>query len=132
MNQLTTNDQVKNLVQIRKSLARGKAGNLAENAAFLDFLAIQAEMTAEIDKTWELIKQRMESYDIQKIDGQWGYITMAERKSFKATGRVSAGFLKSVLDTEKVKGYFGIYKKLPAGVTLSTTKYLAKKISLGA
>lgn len=130
MNQLTTNDQVRNLVNIRKSLKRGKAGNLAENAAFLDFLKIQQQMTAEIDKTWDVVKERMQQYDIKKIDGDWGHITMAERKNFSINGRVTDSFTKKVLDTSKVSQYFKLYKKLPAGVALSTTKYLSKKIEV--
>jgi hypothetical protein len=119
-------NQTKNLIQIRKSLARGKAGNLAENQAFLDFLQIQKEMTAEFDKTWEVIQRRMEQYGIQKIDGQWGHITMAERTTF--SGVSSRRFMRLALDTDKVKSYYSLYKKLPEGVKMAQTKYLAKKI----
>jgi hypothetical protein len=124
MNHIT--NQTKTLIQIRKSLERGKAGNLAENKAFLDFLQIQKEMTAEFDKTWAVIKQRMEQYDIQKIDGQWGHITLAERTTY--SGVSSRRFMKLALDTDKVKSYYSLYKKLPEGVKMAQTKYLSKRI----
>lgn len=128
MKQLTTNDQVKNLIQIRKSLQRGKAGNLAENQAFIDFLRIQQEMTTEFNKTWEVIKDRMEQYDIKKIDGDWGYISMAERHTY--SGSSTPRFMKKVLDTDKVKAFEKLRGKLPEGIKVSTTKYLAKRIKV--
>jgi hypothetical protein len=128
MNQLATKDQVKNLIAIRKSIKRGKAGNLAENPAFLDFIAIQRQVNEEINKTWEVIEDRMTEFDIKSIKGDWGHITFAERQNFKLSGRVTPSFTKRVLDNEKVRGYFNLYKKLPAGISLSTTKYLSKKI----
>lgn len=131
MNQLQTNDQVKNLINIRKSLKRGKAGNLAENSAFLDFLAIQKQMTAEIDATWDVIKERMDQYDIKKIDGDWGYITMAERKNFSIAGLVAPRFTKRVLDNSQVAAYMKLHKNnLPTGVAMSTSRFLQKKIKL--
>jgi predicted DNA binding CopG/RHH family protein len=124
MNHIT--NQTKTLIQIRKSLERGKAGNLAENQAFLDFLQIQKEMTAEFDKTWAVIKQRMEQYDIKSIKGEWGYITLAPRTTF--SGVSSRRFMKLALDTDKVKSYYSLYKKLPEGVKMAQTKYLSKRI----
>jgi hypothetical protein len=50
------NDQVKNLVQIRKSLARGKAGKLAQNQAFIDFLRMQKQLESEFEATWSVIR----------------------------------------------------------------------------
>lgn len=125
-----TNDQVKNLIQIRKSLSRGKAGNLADNAAFLDFLAIQKQMTAEVDKTWALVRERMEQYDVQKIDGDWGVIQLIPTEYLKAIGPVRSEFTKQVLDNDKVKAYRTLRGKLPRGVQASITNKFYKKIKL--
>lgn len=130
MNQLRINDQVKNIAEIRKSLKRGKAGNLAENKAFLDFLAIQQEMTAEFDKTWEVIRERMEQYDIKKIDGDWGHILIADRNNWQATGNLPPRFYKQVLDTTKLNFLHKAGGKLPAGVKLTKSHYLTKRIKL--
>jgi hypothetical protein len=128
MNQLTTQDQVKNLIQIRKSLSRGKAGSLADNKAFLDFLSIQQQMTAEFDKTWEVIRDQMEQYGITKIDGDWGHILIAERRNWVASDVVPPRFTKKVLDGSKIAAYFKLHNKVPTGISLTTTKYLTKKI----
>lgn len=130
MKQVTTSDQVKNLIQIRKSLARGKTGNLADNAAFVDFLKIQKQLSTEIEATWDVIKQRMEQYDIDKINGDWGYITMAERKTY--SGSPAPRFTKNVLDTSKINAFVKLNSKLPAGIKVTTSRFLQKKISLGA
>jgi hypothetical protein len=125
------NDQVRNLVQIRKSLKRGKAGNLAENQAFLEFLAIQKQLESEFEATWSVIRERMEQYDIKSVKGSWGHITMAERQNF--SGSASPRFMKKVLDSSKLKAYMKLHKnQLPEGVKVSTTRYLSKKITLGA
>lgn len=122
----SNNDQVKTLIQLRKSLERNKTGSLSSNKAFQDFLRVQAEVTAEIDKTWATVQSVMLEHNITKIDGEWGYITMAERKSF--AGSPAPRFLKKVLDTSKVAAYMKLHSKLPEGVTMNTTKYLSKRI----
>lgn len=129
MNQITTtNDQVKNLIQIRKSLARGKAGNLAENRAFLDFLAIQQQMTAEINETWDVIKERMLQYDIKKIDGDWGSIQFVPISNYEAAGKVAPRFFKQVLDGAEIRHYMKNHGKAPAGVLIKKVTQFKKSI----
>lgn len=129
MNQLQTNDQVKNLVEIRKSLKRGKAGNLAENQAFLDFLAIQKQMTSEIDATWAVIRECMEQYDIKKIEGSWGNIQFVPYPTYQAGGKVAPRFFKQMLDGSEIKHYMKNHGgKLPAGVLVKVTQQFKKSI----
>lgn len=123
-----TNDTAKSLTQIKKSLKRGKAGSLNNNQAFIDFLYIQKQMTEEIDAVWAIIKDGMEESGISKINGDWGYITMAERVNYSGTAEPK--LMKSVLDTSKVKAYMALNDKLPKGVLVSTTRFLQKKITL--
>lgn len=118
----TTND----IAALRKSLTTIK--QLDNNQQFLDFLRIQAEVQAEIDATWAVVRERMEKYHVTKLSGDWGYITMAERKSFKATGKVAPRFFKLVLDSTKVSAYEKIAGHLPTGVDQTTTKFLQKRI----
>lgn len=129
----TTNDQVKNLIQIRKSLKRGKAGKLANNQAFLDFLTIQKQITAEIDATWDTIREQMAEHNIKTIKGDWGSIGFTKPvDSFKADGKVDSKFTKPVLDTSKVKAYFALNGKLPKNVLNRSYVKFYKKITLGA
>lgn len=129
MKQLTTNDQVQNLIQIRKSLSRGKAGNLAENRAFLDFLAIQQQMTAEIEATWAIIRERMEQYDIKKIDGDWGNVQFVPYPTYQAAGKVAPRFFKQSLDGSEIKHYMKNHAgQLPSGVAMKTVLQFKKSI----
>lgn len=133
MNKVTTNDQVKHLIQLRKSLKRGKAGNLAENAALVDFLVFDQQMSAELKKTWEIIKERMSEHSITKIDGQ-GFVLGFTKPvdSFKIVGKVDTKLTKPVLDTDKVKAYMVLNNKLPKNVINDPYPKFYKKISLGA
>lgn len=89
--------------------------------------------------------------DIVKIDGEWGYITKAVRKSysteidfkevvdeifhFLATHESTATlaledklkFVKLSLDTTKVNAHVTLTGSLPEGVEQSETPYLTKK-----
>lgn len=81
----------------------------------------------------ELIKEAMIAGGVQKVTidmpGWEGYITLAERTNYKAEdlGKVSDEFLKSALDTDKVKASAVLTGELPAGVVESKTQYITKK-----
>lgn len=130
MKQLQTTDQIKYLVQIRKSLERGKAGNLAENAAFADFLTIQSQLVSEIEAVWGVVFEKMDEYDITQIKGSWGSLSMAERKNWKADKPLPARFYKQVLDTTKLSLLDKAGEKLPKGAFYTTTKFLQKRIKV--
>lgn len=128
----SNNDQVKNLIQIRKSLARNKNGALSQNKAFLDFLKIQAELTAEIDATWATVRSTMDAYDIQKMDGDWGSIQFVPYPTYKAAGKVAPRFFKQVLDGEEIKHYMKKHAgKTPAGIKLTISQRFRKDIKKG-
>ena len=81
----------------------------------------------------ELIKEAMINQGVQKIDidlpGLTGYITLAERTSYKAEDleEVADEFKKPTLDTDKVKAQATLTGELPAGVVESKTQYITKK-----
>lgn len=70
------------------------------------------------------ILEAMVANDIQKIEGDWGYITKATRKSYKGT---NADFMKEVLDTAKVSAHVTLNGEMPEGITQSETNYITKK-----
>lgn len=88
------------------------------------------EMKAKHDEIIEKIKEAMIANDVEKIDGDWGYITLAERTSYKAENisEVDEKYLKPTLDTSKVKAEATLTGELPKGVTESKTKYITKKL----
>jgi hypothetical protein len=69
----------------------------------------------------------MEANDVNKIDGEWGSITLATRKTFKEAGEVSDEFKKTVLDTTKVSAHATLTGELPEGIEVSESKYLTKR-----
>ena len=64
--------------------------------------------------------------DVIKLEGDWGYITRATRRTFKGS---NPEFMKTVLDTTKVGAYVTLNSQLPEGVEQSETAYLTKKFN---
>lgn len=122
------NPNTKTLTQIRRSLQRSSA--IERSNAFKQFLIVQKQMQDEIDKTWELVRQNMEAHDIEKIDGEWGYIRISERHTYDSDGSLAPRFYKQVVDGSKVASYLKIAGKLPRGAQVRTTKYLSKRIKV--
>lgn len=91
-------------------------------------------MEAEVKEANDLIKEAMVAGGVDKVTidmpGWEGYITLAERINYKAEdlSEVDEKYLKSALDTTKVKAEATLTGKLPAGVTESRTQYITKKI----
>lgn len=87
------------------------------------------ELKAEHDAVIAQIQEAMEANGVQKIEGDWGYITLAERTSYSATAidEVPTEFVKPTLDTAKVKAHNVLTGDLPTGVAVKSTKYITKK-----
>lgn len=81
------------------------------------------------DEATEKIMEAMQKNGIDKIDGDWGYITLAERTTYKAEDidEVPKRFTKLALDTNKVKAETVLKGKLPKGVEEKKTQYITKK-----
>lgn len=101
----------------------------------------KAEMTLkalekEVKEANELIKEAMIAGGVDKItldsETVTGYITLAERTNYKAEdlSQVDEKYLKSALDTDKVKAERTLTGELPAGITESKTQYITKKIKV--
>jgi hypothetical protein len=88
------------------------------------------ELKAKHDAVIDQIREAMEANGVTKIDGDWGYITLAEKTSYKAEDitDVDDKYLKPTLDTAKVKAEAVLTGELPAGVTETKTKYITKKL----
>ena len=101
--------------------------------ALKKFAAAEAqlkELKTKHDAVIAQIKAAMEENGVQRIDGDWGYITLAERTTYKATDldEVNEQYLKSTLDTAKVKAQAVLTGALPAGVEESKISYITKKL----
>lgn len=120
---------VSGVIELQQSLQDLEA-ELATNEVFQTFLTKQKQARAEIDATWKTIEQQMIEHDVKSVKGEWGSITIAERTNYKVENldELPAKFIKKVADTTKIGTYHKLEDKLPKGVTISTTKYLTKRI----
>jgi hypothetical protein len=90
-------------------------------------------LEAEAKEATELIKNAMIDAGVPKIDidmpGYTGYITLAERTTYKADNidEVAEKYIKPSLDTAKVKAEAVLTGQLPVGVSESKTQYITKK-----
>lgn len=82
------------------------------------------ELEAKKKEAEATILEAMVAHDIVKLEGDWGYITKAVRKSYKGS---NPDFMKSVLDTSKVSAHVTLTGGLPEGVEQSETAYITKK-----
>lgn len=108
-------------------------------AVLAKFAQLDTEYKAaekEAKEATELIKTAMIEAGVPKIEidlpGLTGYITLAERTNYRADDimEVEAKYLKSVLDTDKVKAETVLTGKMPAGVVESKTQYITKKFKV--
>jgi len=119
-NQLAKNPNTKKAIAVLEKFAKLEA----------EYKAMEKESKEAV----ELIKQAMIDNNITKIevdtDNYTGYITLAERVSYKADDMdlVSATFIKPTLDTAKVKSQMTLTGILPDGVTESKTQYITKRL----
>ena len=119
-NQLAKNPNTKKAIAVLEKFAKLEAQYKA--------------MEKESKEAVELIKQAMIDNNITKIevdtDNYTGYITLAERVSYKADDieAVDVKYLKPTLDTAKVKAEATLTGSLPDGITESSTQYITKKL----
>lgn len=86
------------------------------------------ELKTKHDEIIEKVKQAMIENGVQRIDGDWGYITLAERTIYKAIGTLDPEFTKLTIDTAKVKAHAVLTGELPTNVEESKTQYITKKL----
>ena len=119
-NQLAKNPNTKKAIAVLEKFAKLEA----------EYKAMEKESKEAV----ELIKQAMIDNNITKIevdtDNYTGYITLAERVSYKADDieAVDVKYLKPTLDTAKVKAEATLTGSLPDGITESSTQYITKKL----
>jgi autotransporter translocation and assembly factor TamB len=121
-NALVKNPNTKKAITVLKKFAQMEA----------EYKALEKESKAAT----ELIKEAMIERDMDRIEidvpGLTGYITLAERTSYKAEDidEVPDEFLKPTLDTEKVKAQAVLTGQLPTGVSETKTQYITKKLKV--
>lgn len=108
-------------------------------AALKKYAKLEMQLKAaekEAKEATETIKQAMIDGNVDKITfdpeltGISGYITLAERTNYKVTDidELDDKFKKMTVDTEKVKAQHVLTNELPAGIEVTKTQYITKKI----
>lgn len=87
------------------------------------------ELKAKHDEVIEQVKQAMIDNGVQKLSGDWGSITLAERSTFATENidEVPLNLTKRVLDMKKVKAEVVLNGHLPSGISETKTKYITKR-----
>lgn len=99
--------------------------------ALRKFAKAEAELKVLKEKHDEVIEQMKEAmiaHNVQRIDGDWGYITLAERTNYSYKGVIAKEFQKTVPDTTKIKAHHTLTGELPINVIESKTQYITKKL----
>jgi seryl-tRNA synthetase len=108
-------------------------------AVLTKFAKMEAEYKAlekEAKAASDLIKEAMIKQDIQKLEidmpNLQGYITLAERTSYKADDldKVDDDLKKLVLDSDKIKALTVLTGMIPTGIQETKTKYITKKLKV--
>lgn len=88
------------------------------------------EAKTKADEVTEQIKQAMIDNNVDKIQGDWGSITLAERVTYSVDNidKVPPRFLKKVVDATKVKAEVTLKGNLPTGVKETRTQYITKRL----
>jgi hypothetical protein len=114
-------------VSLPKSLVIRK-GEIIQSDEFVAFVTAQKRLQEQIDNNWDMFQELMEKKNVATVKGNWGHITLATRKTLRATEPLPPRFYKQVLDTSKLNAYRVMKGDYPEGVRETTSKYLSKKV----
>lgn len=121
--------KVKNILDLEDKLTV-RDGIIEQTPELLNFLKTAKEIEEQIEASYGYLKEQMVKYDVRAMKGDWGSLTIAERLNWNVIGKLQPKFYKKVPDTAKMKAYYVAMDRLPAGVDVTTTKYLSKKLKV--
>lgn len=109
------------------NLLTTKGIKLDNPATFESFVKQAKELQNILEEAWGAVEQKMLDHDVKSIKGDWGSLTIAERKNWKGD-KLPPRFYKQVLNTAKLNSMLKLGEKLPKGASYTTSQYLTKKI----
>jgi hypothetical protein len=110
------------------SLLNTKGLDISNPATFESFVTQAKQLQNLLENAWGQVEEQMLNHNVKSIKGDWGSLTIAERKSWKATGDLPPRFYKQTLDTTKLNFMLNHGDTLPEAVEMKTTQYLTKRI----
>lgn len=105
-----------------------RKGEIVQSEEFVAFVSAQNQLQELIDNNWKMFQELMEKKGVDSVKGDWGYITIADRKTLKATQPLPPRFYAKKLDTSKLEAYKTLKGEYPEGVVETHTKHLRKKV----
>ena len=105
--------------------------DISKPAQFADFVAQAKALQNVLEEAWGIVEQQMLDRDVKQLKGDWGTISIAERRNWKVVGNLPPRFYKQTVDTAKLNFLQKNGDKLPKGAVMSTSKYMTKKIVKG-
>lgn len=105
-----------------------RKGEIIQSEEFIAFVTAQKQLQEQIDTNWQLFQELMEQKHVASVKGSWGYITLASRKSLKATRPLPPRFYRQVLDSSKLEAYKTMKGSYPEGVVETNSNYLSKRV----
>lgn len=111
-----------------KLIINTKSLDISKQASFAAFVEQAKEVQAQLDLAWGLVEQQMLDRDVKQVKGEWGTISVSERRNWKATKELPPRFYKKSLDTARLNFMQKQGDKLPAGAVMTTTKSITKRL----
>lgn len=122
-------EEVKGVLQLEGQLSQLET-ELSQNEDFKKFIEFQKEVRDKSAEVFKKIEQTMIDNDIKSVKGDWGSLTIVERKSWTYDVEVlPKKFIKKVVDTTKVDTAYKLEGTPPKGATFVTKKGLMKRFS---
>jgi hypothetical protein len=112
------------------NMSKGELTKFTKSEMFLRYVSLQKDLKAlevDLDEQWKKLKESMIENDINKVEGDWGSISIEKQSKYKKVGEVDAQFTKIELDTKKVSAHNTLTGELPDGVEKSEIIKLVKR-----
>jgi hypothetical protein len=110
------------------SIINTKGLDITKPNQFADIVAQAKDLQGQLEAFWGAVEQQMLEKGISNLKGDFGSISVAERKTWKATKQLPPRYYKQVLDTSKLNFLFKAGEKLPEGAEYSTSQYITKRL----
>lgn len=113
------------------SIINTKGLDISKPKQFAEFVEQAKALQNVLEEAWGIVEQQMLDRNVKQVKGDWGTLSIAERRNWKVTGNLPPRFYKQTVDTSKLNFMQAHGEKLPKGVVMSKSKYMTKKLVKG-
>ena len=133
---MVNTDNPSNEEDIKNEIAKIVSGEtqLAQMAASPEvqaFLQLQKKVETTATTLWAAVQNEMIAAGIKSVKGPWGSVTVAERANFDVDmDELPKRFIVKTADKKKIALEYKLKGVAPAGVEVSHTTYLTKRLKI--